>query len=153
MCQSILYRTERRCKTSNQADRQKKESRDFDVSYCKGHKHNRFVKVWLIKLNPPEDDAALLQQFNLFCVSSRLLLFASHIDPWQLEPEFEKYRKRCKRSNCSIMETPYKHFLAKEISCYGVIMDQFPHTVTCVTSENAWDKRYRLVFWCCISFL
>lgn len=116
MCQSISYRTGRCCNTSNQADRQKEERGDCDVCHCERHKHNRFVKVWLIKLNAPEDDAALMQPFNLFCVFSRLFLFASHIDRWK--PEFEKYWKDCTCCSRSIVKTPDKHFFAQEISYF-----------------------------------
>lgn len=49
------------------------------MRYCTEYKDNSFVKVWLIKLNGPEDGAALMQPFNSF-VFSRLFLFASHID-------------------------------------------------------------------------
>lgn len=37
-------------------------------AFVKGYKHNRFVKVCLIKLNAPEDAAALMQP--LLCVQS-----------------------------------------------------------------------------------
>lgn len=50
------------------------------MRYFTEYKDNSFVKVWLIKLNGPEDGAALMQPFNSFCVFSRLFLFASHID-------------------------------------------------------------------------
>lgn len=122
MCQSISCRTGRCCNTSSQADRQKEERGDYDVCYCKRHKYNRFVKVWLIKLNAPEDDVALMQPFNLFCVFSRLFLFASHIDRWK--PEFEKYWKECTCSNCSIVKTPDKHFFCTR-DFILVNMDQF----------------------------
>lgn len=78
----MSYITTRCCSASNQAHRQKEacERGDCDVRYFTEYKDNSFVKVWLIKLNGPEDGAALMQPFNSFCVFSRLFLFASHID-------------------------------------------------------------------------
>lgn len=60
-----------------------KKERRCHMSYSKLCQHNGFVKVWLIKQNAPEYNAALLQLFSFVCVLSRLFLFASHIDFWK----------------------------------------------------------------------
>ncbi len=137
MCKSISNRTGRYCQTSNQADRQKKERRDFDVSYFTGRtqKCNRLNSIHG-------------KTMRLSC--SRLTSSVCSVDRSCLRlaliPESRSQSLRSIENAASALTVQLWKLLTnisvhKRFHICGVIMGQFQHAVTGVTDENAAERK------------